>query len=1741
LGEVEARLKTHPAVRAAVVLLREDRPGQQRLVAYVVPAPAAAPAGTGAVLHRLPNGLEVAHLNRNETEVIYQEIFAERTYLRHGVTLADGACIFDVGANIGLFTLFAHHACHAPRVFAFEPVPATFARLAHNVARYGLAVELYECGLWERAGTAELTFYPRMSAMSGLYSDPAGDADVARAFMRNQSETLVDYADELLAGRFDRETFTCQLRTISEVVREHGVERIDLLKIDVEKSELNVLRGIDEPDWAKIRQIVLEVHDLEGRLAEIVGLLEGHGFAVTVEQDALLKGTDIHNLYAIRPGPVGADADGPAPADGARSPVPDLLPALRPLPALTPEALRDFLTERLPDYMVPAAFVLLDALPRLPNGKLDRQALPAPAASTTAADYVAPRTAAEETLAGIWAQLLGGGRVGIHDNFFSLGGDSILSIQIVARANRAGLRLSPAQLFTHQTVAELATVAGTTAAVEAEQGVVTGAVPLTPAQHWFFALDIPDRHHWNQAVLLEPRRPLDATVLGAAVAHLFAHHDALRLRFVSDETGWRQINAGTEGTPAPLTVVDLSDVPEAAQAEAIGAAAAGWQTSLHITQGPVARVIYFELGPGRGGRLLFLAHHLVVDGVSWRVLVEDLQAAYEQLSRGEPVALAPKSTSFRDWARRLAEFAQTDEARAELSYWLAASRRGVKSLPVEHEVAANTWATARTVSISLTAEETDALLHKVPQAYNTQIAEVLLAAVAQTFARWTGESTLLVDVEGHGREEIIEGVDLARTVGWFTSLYPVLLAAAAGASAGEVLKSIKEQLRAVPGRGIGYGVLRYLCRAEDVAARLRALPQAGVSFNYLGQFDQSLEETGLFKLARERSGAGVSGDAARGHLLEITGRVSGGRLSATWTYSERVHQRETVETLAENFVAALRDIIAHCLTPAARAYTPSDFPLVRLEQAQLDRLTAGREIEDIYPLSPLQEGMLFHTVYAPQTGVYVEQVGCTVSGVLDVAAFERGWQSVLDRHAVLRAAFVWEGLDHPLQIIDRHVPVPFETQDWRAGSDEGRPARLAEFLKSDRRRGFEPGASPLLRLTLLRVADDSYYCVWTFHHLLLDGWGVSFLLREVYAFVESFTHGEELRLEPSPPFRDYIAWLQKRSHEEAERYWRRALKGFHAPTPLGGTASAEADASEAEHQKQQVRLSADAMTALQAFARQHQLTMNTLVLAAWALVLGRHAGVNDVVFGTVVSGRPAELPGVETIVGPFINTLPVRVRIEAEAELRAWLKGLQAQQAEARAHEYSPLVQVRGWSEVPPALPLFESLLTFENRPADLAPPRERRADPAGIRLGDVFHFNRNNFPLTIVANPAGQLTLVATYDAARFDAQTIARLLGRMQRTLEQMIAQPAARVGELEMLTAAEKESESAAQQQQAASRFSRFKNVKPQAVDLSPASLVNRSYLAADGPLPLVLRPAVADLDGRAWAANNRAFIDAELLKHGAILFRDFGLRTVADFERFAESILPNLFSDYGDLPREEAGRRVYKSTPYPADKTILFHNESSHLRRWPLKQWFFCVTAADGGGETPIVDCRRIYRALPPALVKRFAEKRLMYVRNFTDGLDVSWQEFFKTADKGEVERLCRQAEIDFTWKPNGLSTRQICQAVAVHPRTGEPVFFNQLQLHHVSCIDAETRAAMSKLFAEADYPRNVYYGDGTPIEDSVVEEICAVYWQHSVAFPWQAGDVLMVDNMLTAHGRNPFTGARKIVVAMGEMISAEELG
>ena len=578
----------------------------------------------------------------------------------------------------------------------------------------------------------------------------------------------------------------------------------------------------------------------------------------------------------------------------------------------SPAELRAFLQARLPDYMVPTAFVKLEELPLLPSRKVDRRALPHPGqvSPETAGTYVSPRTPAEKILAEIWSQVLGIERVGVHDDFFALGGESILSIQVVARANRAGLRLTPKQLFQNPTVEALARVASTTRATQAEQGIVVGPVPLTPIQHWFFEWHPVDPHHWNTSMLIELGKPLDMALLREALAHLLRHHDALRLRFQRTNEGWRQTIAGPE-CDLPFVQVDLSGLPADAQRQAIESAAANWQAAFDLSLGPLVRMVYFDLGPGQPHRLLMLFHHLVTDGVSWRIFLEDLQAAYYQLSRGEAVQLPPKTTSFRHWSHRLCEYAQTPQVRSELDYWEAIGAQEVLPLPIDCSEGANSYGSVELISIELDQAETQALLRHVPAAHSTEINSVLLAALARTFSGWTGHRTMLLELEGHGREEFAEALDLSRTMGWFTTSFPLLLNLEDTREPAQALRSVTQQLRALPSHGFGYGLLRYLCPDSAVRRRLGRLPQPQVSFNYLGQFDQlPTPEWFPFRIAAESAGPEQSPTALRSTLFDIVGIVTGGELQLRWLYSRNRHRRETVEALAAEMLENLRTLTA---------------------------------------------------------------------------------------------------------------------------------------------------------------------------------------------------------------------------------------------------------------------------------------------------------------------------------------------------------------------------------------------------------------------------------------------------------------------------------------------------------------------------------------------------------------------------------------------------------------------------------------------------------------------------------------------------------------------------------------------------------------------------------------------------------------------------------------------------------------
>jgi amino acid adenylation domain-containing protein/non-ribosomal peptide synthase protein (TIGR01720 family) len=1045
--------------------------------------------------------------------------------------------------------------------------------------------------------------------------------------------------------------------------------------------------------------------------------------------------------------------------------------------------LRRRLEERLPHFMIPAKFVSLAALPLTPTGKVDRKSLPSPEQLRPELEeaFVEPGSPMETELARIWREVLGLDRVGIHDNFFELGGDSIVCIQVVGKASQAGIRITPTHIFQHQTIAELARVATQAAAVRASNEPVTGRVPLTPIQRWFFDQELPDPHHWNMSVFLDVRRKLDAGCLKRAVSELVRHHDALRMRFHRSADGWQQENGAPEAVDGAFCHLELSQLSGSARKTAIEGAASELQASLDLDQGPLLRVAFIETGED-SDRLLLVVHHLVVDGVSWRVLLADLFTFYQGLDQKKPVGPPAKTTSFQDWGRRLVEQGASRAMNDEIPYWLGMAAPAEERLPLDHDRGPNEVASSDSVAIELGADETEALLREAPRAYHTQINDLLLAALAQALCRWTKSGSVLVALEGHGREDLFADLDLSRTVGWFTAIYPMRLSLAEADGPISALQSIKEQLRSVPRRGIGYGVLRYLGGSEEIETKLGAI-NPEINFNYLGQLDQALPQGFPLTLAAESKGHGQAGRGVRAYLLEIFGGVAGGQLRMFFRYSRNRHLRSTIERLAAGFGQSLRELIEHCRKEESIGYTPSDFPLARLDQGTLDELASEAEpVDDIYPTTPLQSGLLFESLYDSESSTYFEQVSCTFEGPFDVAAFRKAWGRVMERHGVLRSAFRWSGLKEPVQVVFRRPAIPWLEADLQAIAAERQRGEVDRFLEEDRIRGFDFTAAPLMRVAVFRLDDRTFRFVWSHHHLVLDGWSLPLLMKELMLIYAGIVRGIEIPMETPPSYRDYVVWMREQDPSRVEAYWRGRLEGFTTPTRLAMDRAPEAAAPRDGTGLKATRLSRKHTAALESMARSHRITIATLIQGAWALLLSRYGGSSDVLFGVTVSGRSAPVEGIDTMLGLFINALPVRVEVRDDALLVPWLQKLQSDQVEMRTYEHSRLFDIQGFCAVPRNQRLFESIVIFENY------PRLERSMTAGgspVTVRDVKFPQRTPFPMTLGAVPRAELALALSYQRRRFDDEAVARAVEHLETLLVGFTENERGRLADVPMLS--------------------------------------------------------------------------------------------------------------------------------------------------------------------------------------------------------------------------------------------------------------------------------------------------------------------------------------------------------------------
>jgi amino acid adenylation domain-containing protein/non-ribosomal peptide synthase protein (TIGR01720 family) len=996
--------------------------------------------------------------------------------------------------------------------------------------------------------------------------------------------------------------------------------------------------------------------------------------------------------------------------------------------------LTGFVAESLPDYMVPAVVVVLDSFPLTANGKVDRRALPVPDLSALVSDDTEPRTAAEHTVARVWAEVLGLDRVGVHDNFFELGGDSILSIQVVSRLRRAGLVVSSKDLFVRQTPSALAAAARELDSVET--ATVDGPVVLSPVQQWFLEKHPVAPDHFGMSMVVDLAAGIDVDVLCAAVTVAFKHHDGLWVRFGQTAEGWRQ-------TAGPAGDVVVERVPADAEVAA--------QADFRLAGGSLVRCVLFG-----SDRLLLAVHHMVVDAVSWRILLEDIAITYRHLSAGREVSLDAVTTAFPAWVDRLNAHVHDGGFAGQTNYW-AEVLRDAEPLPRTGN-GANTVGSRAEISFHLSPAETEALLQQVPGVYRTRTDDVLLAVLGRVLGEWSGSDHVVVDVEGHGREELVAGVDTSRTVGWFTSIYPVSLPVQGDWPV--LVRGVKEVLRAVPDRGVGFGALRYLGGAELVDT-------AQVSFNYLGRFDVA-GDGDLFAGVRPADDDHHP-DELRPHLLDVMGRVVDGQLEIVWHYSTSVHTPARVQGLATRFVELLREFVGHCLLPGVGGRSPSDFPLVSWDQATVDRIVgAGTDVVDVYPLSAMQQGMLFHSLENP--GAYVEQMSFVLEGdePVEMARLKNAWRDAVNASDALRVSVLWEEVDEPVALVHNHVELD-----------------ISDDTDLDRNRGaIDVAGTPLIRIALDQRDAHRVHVVFTFHHILLDGWSSAQFFEDVFA--RYARHHVVTR----PPYKDYVEWLASRDIEAGLDYWRDTLAGFDTPVALPVDRARTQAAASSEFLD--VHLPGALDTRVSDFARRHRLTVNTVIQGAWALLLSAYSGQSDIVFGATTSGRPADLPDAESILGLFINTVPVRTRLSPDLPVVQWLQGWQSEQWESRGNDYLALTQINTVTGVPAGTRLFDSLLVFENYPVD-----EALAVKHGLKITNAEANGAIGYPLALTAYTGQQLVgsagtglrLLLAYDPALFDSETAHGMTERLARLLNAMTSQAEQPLSALASTSAAER----------------------------------------------------------------------------------------------------------------------------------------------------------------------------------------------------------------------------------------------------------------------------------------------------------------------------------------------------------------
>ncbi|PTX61370.1 non-ribosomal peptide synthase protein (TIGR01720 family)/amino acid adenylation domain-containing protein [Kordia periserrulae] len=1050
------------------------------------------------------------------------------------------------------------------------------------------------------------------------------------------------------------------------------------------------------------------------------------------------------------------------------------------------KAIQNVLMQKLPDYMVPRLFMQIDEIPLNVNGKADKKKLPTPTEFATIEEtYVAPTTAEEKAFTEVLRTVLKRDKVGIKDNFYNMGGDSIKSIQIVSKLKQSGFTIKVEEILRNPIVEDVAKLLRKEVRI-IDQSAVSGEVILTPIQEKFFAeMRVPS--HFNQSVMLKSEEAIHEGIVTKVMHDLVTHHDALRMRYHHENGKWTQYNEAIAANHVEITSHDVSETAHPLQE--MGTIGDSLQSSINLENGPLCKVAIFKLKDSY--RIAFIVHHLVIDGVSWRILLEDFITLYTAYHTNQTVVLPQKTDSFQYWAAQQQAYANSTKIQNEIKYWEKTCAQEIPAFYVEFEHEEKPTPVRKTASTQLDASVTDAVKTKIHNVYHTEVNDILITGLGLALKDVFGQEKCVIEMEGHGREDIVENIDVSRTIGWFTTMFPYVLEVPFD-NAERQLVHVKDSLRNIPNKGIGYGMLHYLSNTK--------LPEIApaILFNYLGDFGSSVGDTNtenntnaLFEYASEYAGNSIDANNNWKSHLEVSGMIASDQLNLSITYDASEYSAEKINSLLAAFERHITQLVAALVVEKQEYTTASDLTYKGLTYDTLQNLNVDNNVEDIYRLAPLQQGIYFTWLSQIAPEIYFEQTYYKLNGVrFDIDNLQKAYELLIQRHAILRTSFTSSHSEDPLQIVWKKVPIHFthEALYDKGFTAEERKNYVDSVKKADRQKGFNLEEPSQMRLHVLDFGNEGYEFIWSHHHILMDGWCVSILINDFYQLLNDLTNHRETTLAPPVKYANYIEWLDGVDKQASLQHWKAYLANYEEKVHLPYTKQGF-DINAYEELKEFTVIDGELHTQITKLCQELGITQNVFMQTVWGYVLSRYNHTSDAVFGLVVSGRPAAIPNIEEILGLFINTIPVRINYQAEETIAETLIKAHKAALESADHHYLNFSEVNAQCDL--GAELIDHIMVFKDYLVqEQVTENDQNAFENSV-VEDTQILERNNFQYNIEVIPSARgIRVDINYNTYRFDTAFIKNTLQHLKNIAAAFVANPTEKIADVDYISEEEKQ---------------------------------------------------------------------------------------------------------------------------------------------------------------------------------------------------------------------------------------------------------------------------------------------------------------------------------------------------------------